>query len=323
MPPYEPGSRDDALAALLHELKAVNYAFVTPTPATHARVVARPDRRVARDLRGALGWSLPFATGSIPPRTEELLHAAGALSEADGMWRSAIRVSSLRGDLYIHSAFPTDAANAVFFGPDSYRFADLIAAELRDVVGRPRIVDIGTGSGVGAIVASRCRPDSVVLATDINAEALRFAAINAKAAHVEIEFRHGRDLAGIEGPFDVVVANPPFMVDSSARAYRDGGGARGSQVSFNIAQAAIPALAAGGRLILYTGSPIVDSFDELADKLGTMSRLANVALQYREIDPDIFGEELDGQSYSSVDRIAAVAALFRVPVESMGSHIPR
>ena len=48
---------DDALVALLGLLKTRSYRFVTPTPATHARVVARPSRQVGRTLRDVLGWS--------------------------------------------------------------------------------------------------------------------------------------------------------------------------------------------------------------------------------------------------------------------------
>ena len=76
----------------------------------------------------------------------------------------------------LHSAYPTAGEDAVFLGPDSYRFADLIGAELEpDVPPTARIVDIGTGAGVGAVTAaSHCRGARVV-ATDINPLALRLA----------------------------------------------------------------------------------------------------------------------------------------------------
>ena len=51
---------DRALLDLLGLLKAEGYHFVTPTPATHARVLARPGKDRARDLRDVFGWSLPF-----------------------------------------------------------------------------------------------------------------------------------------------------------------------------------------------------------------------------------------------------------------------
>ena len=54
----------------------------------------------------------------------------GACGIRDGLMRSKVRFSSLGGSLYVHSAFPTSAAEAVFFGPDTYRFAALIARTL-------------------------------------------------------------------------------------------------------------------------------------------------------------------------------------------------
>ena len=51
---------DVALADLLVQLRRAGYAFVTPTPGTHARVVARAGKDVARNLRDIFGWSLPF-----------------------------------------------------------------------------------------------------------------------------------------------------------------------------------------------------------------------------------------------------------------------
>lgn len=121
---------DDALFALLGLLTERDYYFVTPTPATHARVVAREGRQKARSVEDVLGWSLPFHAGSIDRDMERLLSEANALAAHDGMLRSIVPVSSLGDDLYIRSAFPTDDRDAVFFGPDSYRFADLIKAEL-------------------------------------------------------------------------------------------------------------------------------------------------------------------------------------------------
>jgi methylase of polypeptide subunit release factors len=61
------------------------------------------------------------------------------------------------GGCFLHSAFPANAPDAVFLGPDSYRFADLIAAEIGE---HPiaTIFDVGAGAGVGGLVAERMRP---------------------------------------------------------------------------------------------------------------------------------------------------------------------
>lgn len=311
-------SQDESLLSLLHHLVERNYRFVAPTPATHARVIGRSERANARSLRDVLGWSLPFRSGAIDPTIENLLNAAKVL-EADGeLLRSKIRVSSLSEHLFLHSAFPTSEPDAVFFGPDSYRFADLIRAELTACPERAgaQIVDIGTGSGVGAIVASHACPLARVRMTDINPLALRLARINAAAAKVKTETFECSTLDAIEGELDIVTANPPYIIDPDCRLYRDGGAMHGGQVSLDMARMTLDRLAPGGRMILYTGSAIVGGEDALEQALSWEAHARDFDLRYREIDPDVFGEELETAVYSDVERIALVAAVISRPADA-------
>lgn len=303
---------DAALVQLVEALKRRGYRFVTPTPATHARVVARSDRQEARDIADILGWSLPFTPATLDSELRALLDAAGALATKGALFRSRIRVSSLLDDLYLHSAYPTDAEDSVFFGPDSYRFGDLIAAELAAAPLRSgaTLVDIGTGSGVGAIVAAKRSPGASAWMTDVNPDALRLAAVNAKAAGVTATAVESATLDSIAEPIDLTLANPPYIIDDDARTYRDGGGMFGGQVSLDMARMAAGRLAPGGRLILYTGSAIVRGNDLLGKALAGLAEAEGCALRYREIDPDVFGEELERPAYAEVDRIAVVAAIF-------------
>ena len=96
------------------------------------------------------------------------------------------------------------------------------------------------------------------------------------------------------------------MADSESRAYRDGGGALGAELSVDWARQAAARLRPGGRMLLYSGSAIVDGKDGL--KAG-LQQIEGVSLQYREIDPDIFGEEISRPGYEEVERIAAVGAV--------------
>jgi release factor glutamine methyltransferase len=75
----------------------------------------------------------------------------------------------------------------------------------------PRVVDVGTGSGAIALAIAQERPDARLHATDISRAAIELARENADANGLTVEFRAGDLLAGFEGPFDLVVSNPPYV----------------------------------------------------------------------------------------------------------------
>jgi release factor glutamine methyltransferase len=83
--------------------------------------------------------------------------------------------------------------------------------ELLDGIESPRVVDVGTGSGAIALAIAQERPGARVKATDISPAALALAAENAQANGLEVEFREGDLLAGLTGPFDLIVSNPPYV----------------------------------------------------------------------------------------------------------------
>jgi len=306
---------DDAQLALVglgRALRAESYRFVTPTPRTHALVNARPENLEARSLRDIFGWSRPFAPTLLPEALRRLGQAAKVLEPAgDGRWRSSVRFSTLpsfAGDgdlLFVHSAFPTDAHDSVFFGPDSYRFAAFLG---RAIWKAERLVDVGCGSGVGGIVlAPRAR--RVVLG-DVNPRALAFAQVNRALAGLEptaVEIQVSDVLANIDGPVDTVISNPPYLSDAEGRLYRDGGGALGLELSQRILVEAFERLSPGGVLGLYTGSPVVDGRNAIEDWAGPLLRERARTWTWEELDPDVFGEELAGNAYRRAERIAVTA----------------
>lgn len=293
-----------ALTDLLHLLQDRDYAFVTPTPATHARVLARPGAAWAADLRDIFGWSRPFRADVAGPAMMTAMQTARVLAPHGDGWRSLVRASSLDGLLFLHSAYPTVEADSVFFGPDTYRFAQAIAG----VLDRPvrRAVDIGCGAGPGAVLVARAHPRADVLAVDINDAALRLARANAAVAGVAVRAVRSDLLADVDGAFDLIVANPPYMADPSARAYRDGGGPLGAGLSLRIIDVAIERLTPGGTLLLYTGAAVVNGRDPFHDAAAARLEARGLAWRYREVDPDVFGEELETSAYAEADRIAAV-----------------
>jgi precorrin-6B methylase 2 len=312
---------DRALLELGQWLVSRGYRFVTPTPASHHRVNARPENAETRSLAGALGWSRRFLAGVLPDLERRL--ADGGMLRRDGDWcRSAVRCSTIAGvsdaslpaarepaGLVLHSAFPTLDPASVFFGPDTYRFVATVRQALRPA---RRLVDVGAGSGAGGLAIAD-RVQHVVLA-DINRQALRFAAINsALAGQAErVELVESDVLDGVAGEIDAVIANPPYLADHQHRMYRDGGGELGIELSLRIARAALARLAPSGQLVLYTGSPVVDGVHPLREALGPILATRVCRARWCELDPDVFGEELDAAPYDAVDRIAVIALVVDV-----------
>jgi len=296
------------LVRLLALLRGQDYQFTTVTPASHQRVLGRPGMDEARDLRGIFGWSLPFRPNLLDPDLLTQLERCDAVESCGDRLRSRIRVSSLEGELFLHSAFPTTQESAVFFGPDTYRFAGLIGCEAPPQGSVRRLVDMGTGSGAGGIVAAKRLGARAVL-TDINPEALRLAAANAEHAGVDAELIQAGSLDEVEGPIDLALANPPYVMDEESRPYRDGGGMHGAQLSLDWALEAARRLEPGGRLLLYTGVAMIGGRDALREALERELPPLGCTLRYRELDPDIFGEELEKPAYAEAERIAAIGAV--------------
>lgn len=309
----------EALVAIGRWLQSSGYCFTTVTPATQGRVNARAGAAQARTLRDVFGWSRPFVPVLLPPHMLDLLDGAGlAEQRPDGLRCSRVRFSSLQGRLYAHSAWPTTDEDAVFFGPDTVRFVDLLRAELQrqPLRNRGRILDMGCGAGPGGLAAAHCARDAApqLVLADINPRALRFAAANAALAGMaDVAFAHGDLFGAVDGAFDLIAANPPYLNDAAQRTYRHGGGRWGEGLSVRIVREGLGRLAPGGRLVLYTGVAMAGAADPLQDALRPLLHERGWRWHYRELDPDVFGEELDEPAYADAERIAAVALVVERP----------
>jgi release factor glutamine methyltransferase len=113
------------------------------------------------------------------------------------------------------------------FNPRVPRTGAFLASLIDATRVRPdaQVLDMGTGCGVGAVIAARLA--SRVVAVDINPAAVRCAQLNAMLNHVEhrIELRCGDLFAPVTGErFDLVLFNPPFLRgaprDDRDRAWR-------------------------------------------------------------------------------------------------------
>jgi methylase of polypeptide subunit release factors len=294
--------------ALGQALASAGYRFTTVTPLTHQRVNARRHDAAAASLHDVFGWSLPFAPDAVAPGLLALMREAGVLVDADGRLRATVRASTLGGQLYFHSAYPTVGDDAVFFGPDTYRFVAAIERSLPALALAPsRVADIGCGAGPAAIAIALRYPDAEVFALDINDAALALTRVNAALAGAKgVTARRSDLLDGVDGDFDLIVSNPPYLLDPKKRAYRHGGGERGAGLSLAIVKAALTRLRPGGALLLYTGVAIGGQHDAFLAEIAPLLDLHCSSWRYEELDPDVFGEEVGTQGYEDIERIAAV-----------------
>ena len=109
-----------------------------------------------------------------------------------------------------------------------------------------RALDVGTGNGIQALLAARHAEH--VVATDVSERALAFAAFNCALNGVEnVELRQGSFLEPVAGEqFDLVVANPPYVISpETSLVFRDSGLGR-DRVSADLVRALPSVLAEGG-----------------------------------------------------------------------------
>ncbi|MDY0962005.1 MULTISPECIES: methyltransferase [Massilia] len=301
-------SNANALLALGTALRQAGYRFMTVTPSTHRRINNRPGNERAHDLRGVFGWSRPFDRALLPASVLALMADAGVLEENEDGLRSLVRVSTLDDMLLFHSAWPTRDDDSVFFGPDTYRFVTAMRRGFAFVGAGPvRAVDIGCGGGAGALTIARAFPHAEVIGADINTRALELAMVNGRLNGVSNLALAESDLFdGLQGDFDLVVSNPPFVVDPDARRYRHGGGEHGAELSRRIVEQSLGRLRRGGSLMLYTGVALSGPGDHFLDSLRPTLAAQCDTWTYTELDPDIFGGQLGEPGYEDVERIAAV-----------------
>ncbi|OTG69750.1 methyltransferase small domain protein [Acinetobacter sp. ANC 4169] len=306
-------SQQQALLFLLGYLKQQNYRFTTITPLSHQRILSRNSntQNKAITLRDIFGWNLAFAEADLEPALFAVLEEHQLIHFHEHQWRSHVRVSSLDDELFIHSSFPTLAADSVFFGPDTYRFVYHLKQYL---AARPhsfkRAVELCCGTSAAAIsLAKSCLDLNEVMVADLNPKALFYSQINASFSELNNITPVSSNLfAHIEGQFDLIFANPPYLIDADQRQYRHGGNELdGSELSFRILKEGIERLNPQGCLFLYTGVAIRADGNRFLEQLEKLiASQPKIHWSYKEIDPDVFGEELEQPAYQHIERIALV-----------------
>jgi release factor glutamine methyltransferase len=97
--------------------------------------------------------------------------------------------------------------------PETEGLVDWALELLAPMAGRPRVIDLGTGSGAIAVSVARRCPAAQVCATDVDPGALAVAGANAQALGCAVELQQGSwwDALPPDQRFELALSNPPYI----------------------------------------------------------------------------------------------------------------
>ncbi|MGD0167042.1 MAG: peptide chain release factor N(5)-glutamine methyltransferase [Gaiellaceae bacterium] len=163
------------------------------------------------------------------------------------------------------------------------------ALALIEALPQPRILDVGTGSGAIALALADEHPGARIVALDASAEALALARENAEACGLELELRLGDVRAPVEGRFDLVVSNPPYVLpeeieslEPEVREWEPREALVGVGVPEALAERARELLVPGGWLAVELGEGQQSAYSAL---------LADLGYEAVTITPDLTGRD--------------------------------
>jgi release factor glutamine methyltransferase len=174
--------------------------------------------------------------------------------------------------------------------PETEALVERCLERLRGV-DEPRVLDVGVGSGAVALAIAHEHAGAHVVAVERSADALALARENLARWPVNgrVELRHGDLLAGIHGPFDLVVSNPPYVspeeyeaLQPEIRLYEPREALVGVGVGAQIARAARGCLRPDGWLLLECGDGQAGELAAELERLGYHDVSASRDLADRE-----------------------------------------
>jgi release factor glutamine methyltransferase len=174
-----------------------------------ARGVEHPRLDAERLLARALGLTrMELYTQHDRPLSEGERSAARELVQRRGRREP---LAYVLGDWDFRRLTLLTDARALVPRPETETVVERCLA-LLEGIDAPRVVDVGTGSGAIALALKHERPDARVTATEISGAALALARENADRNNLDVELVETDLLAGVAGPFDLVVSNPPYVL---------------------------------------------------------------------------------------------------------------
>jgi release factor glutamine methyltransferase len=147
--------------------------------------------------------------------------------------------------------------------------------ELLRGLDRPAVLDVGTGSGAIALAIADEHPGARVAAIDVSAGALEVARENARVTGIEVAFAEHDVSGGLEGAYDLVVSNPPYVtaeeietLEPEVRDWEPRIATVGEEHTEAIAAAAAQVLVLRGHLVLEVADGRAKVVSELLRRLG-------------------------------------------------------
>lgn len=271
------------LAAVLAEVRTRLESAGFPTAALDARLLLTAAANISHEKLIA---------------APDMVVAPDVLQNLDAMTARRLRhepVSRILGEREFYGRRFKVTPQVLDPRPDTELLVDIALEIARRQPSGVRIADPGTGSGAIIVTLMAELPGATGLASDKSAPALKVSKANAAVHGVDsrITFVEADWLGGVDGEFDIIVSNPPYIetgaIDSLApevtlhdpRPALDGG-ADGLDAYRSLLPQALPRLAPGGSLCLEVGAEQAMAVLGLAKALG-FAEAADVAPVHQDL----------------------------------------
>lgn len=153
-----------------------------------------------------------------------------------------------------------------------------------------KVIDVGTGTGILAILAAK--KGGVTCATDTVKESIELADRNAQRNHVEVDNRMGEFFADFTTQFDVIIANLPqkMLLNSKASVEGFNGGNGGNEILLRHLEAAPRHMRESSRMYIFVYT--------LTDYMATLDYIINNykarLLAYKSFKEELADINLEG-----------------------------
>ena len=231
------------------------------------------------DAEWTLAHVLECARSELLMRAHQPLTPAQSATFRTLIHRRADRIplQHLLGNTEFYGLPFHTSPDALIPRPETETLVEVVLKQLKNVT-NPRILDIGTGSGIIAITLGKTLTGSHVIATDISRKALHLASQNAHLNGVadHISFLQTDLLTPFAKPesFHAILSNPPYIPSNAIDALQPevrncdprlalDGGRDGLDFYRKIIPTSVPLLAPGGLLALEIGHDQADAVTQL------------------------------------------------------------